>query len=217
MWCCTMQKSQMIECIKKGRDAYEQIVNKEIHYVYKKDNVYKEVILRAKKNGFMHLCGVDYLDPKTKQKVAPKHFYQLVKDNKISPDFLVEKADGTTILKLGVIGNLKDLLTSNIRVIDGHVTFFNSTFDVGLRTGRQIFALSLIEEKRYSEFYVPMSLLNLKTASKAALLKKSYEVHCIYSKDRYGTYIYYENEKHEEIRLAGELKVIEEKTKRATP
>ncbi|MED4722570.1 PBECR4 domain-containing protein [Bacillus atrophaeus] len=196
-----MEKKKMVEYILKGFKAYEEFVNKELHYVYKKDNVYKEVVFKANKKGFMHLCGVDYIDPKNSKKVSANHFYSLVKRKNISPSFLVPKTDGTTEQKLQVIENLKDILTPNVRVIDGKVTFYNMTFDKGLRSRRQIFALALIEENQYSEVYAPLSLLNLKV-SKADSLKKTYEVHCIYAKSRgKDDFIYFESEDHKLSRL----------------
>lgn len=191
-----MKKSKMVECIQKGIAAYEKFVNKEVHYVYKKDGAYKEVVLKAKKNEFMHLCGVSYLDPKTKRKVSASHFYSLAKANKISPSFLIEKEDGTTRLKLEVIENLADVLTPNVRVIDGQVTFYNFSFDTALRSRRQIFALSLIKENVESSFYVPYSLLNLQT-DKSNSLRKSYEVLCIYSRSRGNSdHIYYQSKEY---------------------
>ncbi|MCJ1908433.1 PBECR4 domain-containing protein [Planococcus ruber] len=190
----------MVECIRDGFRAYELFVNKEIHYIYEKDNTYKKVIFKAKRNDFMHLCGVTYLNPKTKVEVSRKHFYELVKDDKISPSFLIEKADGTTELKLQVIANLKDILTPKIRVIDGQVTFASFSFDTGLRTGRQIFALALIEENPQSEIFVPYSLLNLQT-DKNNQLKKSYPVHCIYTAERgKEDFIHFESEEYKKIK-----------------
>ncbi|PJO43409.1 PBECR4 domain-containing protein [Lysinibacillus xylanilyticus] len=187
----------MVECIQKGIAAYETFVNKEVHYVYKKDGAYKEVVLNAKKKEFMHFCGVSYLDLRTKKKVSAPHFYNLAKANRISPSFLIEKEDGTTNQKLEVIGNLADILTPNVRVIDGQVTFFNFSFDMALRSRRQIIALSLIKENVKTDFYVPFSLLNLQT-DKANSLRKSYEVHCIYSRSRDNSdYIYYQSKEYE--------------------
>lgn len=167
----------------KGFEAFERIVNKEIHYLYLKGTEVREVVVKAKKEHFMHLCGLKYKDPKTKKPVTAKHFYELIKDDKINPKYLIVKADGTTGQKLQVIGELKSLLTADVRVLDGHVTFYNFSFEKGLRSKRQIFALAMIEEKRDSEIYVPQSLLHLKS-DKSHALKTSYEVCCIFEKQR---------------------------------
>ena len=190
----------MIDYILRGFSSYEQIVNKEIHYIYKKNDKYHEIILKAKKNGFMHLCGLNYRDPKTNKVVQPSHFYSLVKSKKISPSHLVEKKDGTTILKLKVIENLKDLLTANIGIIDNQVTFSNLNFDKAIRSRKQIFALTLTEEKKGTGIYVPVSLLNLKT-DKSNSVKTIYEVHCIFSKSRNEEdFYYYESEEYKEYK-----------------
>lgn len=178
-----MEERKIMAALQKGFEAFERIVNKEIHYLYLKGTEVREVVVKAKKEHFMHLCGVKYKDPKTKKSVTAKHFYELLKDDKINPKYLSVKADGTTGQKLQVIGELKSLLTADVRVLDGHVTFYNFSFEKGLRSKRQIFALAMVEERRDSEIYVPQSLLHLKS-DKSHALKTSYEVCCIFEKHR---------------------------------
>lgn len=178
-----MESKKQLKAIQDGFQAFEQIVNKELHYLYIKGKEVHELVVKAKKEHFMHLCGVKYYDPKTNKSVTAKHFYELVKDNKINPQQLIVKKDGTTGQKLQVIGELKSLLTADIRVIDGHVMFYNFAFDKGLRSKRQIFALSMVEEKQLSAIYVPQSLLHLKS-DKSHALKTSYEVCCIFERKR---------------------------------
>ena len=178
-----MEERKIMAALQKGFEAFERIVNKEIHYLYLKGTEVREVVVKAKKEHFMHLCGLKYKDPKTKKPVTAKHFYELIKDDKINPKYLIVKADGTTGQKLQVIGELKSLLAADVRVLDGHVTLYNFSFEKGLRSKRQIFALAMIEEKRDSEIYVPQSLLHLKS-DKSHALKTSYEVCCIFEKYR---------------------------------
>lgn len=175
-----MLESQIVDCLKEGQVSYETILNKEIHYIYKKNGQYRELVLKAKKNGFMHLCGIEsYLDPKTKRAVSPSHFYELVKSDNISPSHLVIKTDGTTTLKLNVIKYLNELLNHKIRVIDDQVIFYDFSFDRGLRTGREIFALALVESGKY--VYSPYSLLNLKAPNtNTRPLTTTYPVHSIF-------------------------------------
>lgn len=186
LWGKQMEQHKMADAIKEGLLAYELIVGKEVHYIYEKDNQYKEIVLLARRNDFMHLCGVKaYLDPKTKRPVTKGHFYNLVKTDKISPSFLVIKSDGTTVLKLGVIKYLKYLLSPGIRVIDGEISLHNFTFETGLRTGKEIFALALIETDHNSSTFSPFSLLDLKVEN-GQQMKGSYKVHSVFIRDRYG-------------------------------
>lgn len=178
-----MEERKIMVALKKGLEAFELLVNKEIHYLYLNGNAVKELVVKAKKEQFLHLCGIKYKDPKTKKFVTARHFYELVKDDKINPKYLVVRKDGTTEQKLQVIGELKSLLTADVRVLDGQVTFYNFSFEKGLRSKRQIFALAMIEERRDSEIYVPQSLLHLKS-DKSHALRTSYEVCCIFEKLR---------------------------------
>ncbi|MBC9722024.1 MAG: hypothetical protein H9W82_12185 [Lactobacillus sp.] len=204
-----MNKITMAKKIKEGFEAYSLFVDKEIHYLYKVDGDYKEVVLKAKKEDFMHLCGVQYWDPTIRKKVTPNHFYRLVKDNKISAEHLIEKKDGSTTLKLRVIDCLKEVLTSNIRIVDKQVSFTNFTAAKSLRSRRQIFALALNTREKLNNNHYPVSLLDLKT-TKADFLKPSYEVECIYSNSRKESiYIYYETESYQKYRLHQEFMELE--------
>lgn len=209
-----MEKITMAKKIKKGFEAYSQFVNKEIHYVYKVDGNYKEFILKAKKDDFMHLCGVQYFDPTIGKNVTSKHFYNLVKSNKISAEYLIEKNDGTTVLKLSVIDCLKDVLTSNIRIVDKQISFTNFSAAKSLKSRRRIFALALNPEGERSNNHYPVSLLNLKT-TKDDYLKPIYEVECIYSNSRtQGIHIYHETESYQKYRLHKEFMELEKYTEK---
>lgn len=204
----------MAKKIKEGFEAYSEFVNKEIHYVYKVDGNYKEIVLKAKKEDFMHLCGVQYVDPTIRKRVTPNHFYNLVKNNRISSEYLTEKNDGTTVLKLRVIDCLKEVLTSNIRIVDKQVSFANFSASKSIRSRRQIFALALNKIGGNSDNYYPISLLDLKT-TKADFLKSSYEVECIYSNSRRdGVYIYHETEEYQKYRLHKEFMELEKYTEK---
>lgn len=178
-----MERKKLLANIRKGFDAYCKVVNKELQYIYEKDDVMHEFVIKIRKNNFMHLCGIEYINPDTKLPVSGKHFYDLVRKNKINPDYLKVKKDGTTIQKLKVIGELDTILTSKVKVLDGNYTFFKMAFERGLRTKKQIFALAVIVESNGCTVYVPLSLLDLKT-DKAHALTKSYEIHCIYERTR---------------------------------
>lgn len=206
-----MDKITMVKKIKLGLKAYKPFVNKEIHYVYKVDGKNKELVLKAKKQDFMHLCGVEYFDPVLKKKVTPNHFYRLVEDNKISAEHLIIKRDGTTVLKLRVIECLEEILTSSIRIVDKQVTFSKFGAAKTLRSSRQIFALALNPEGKRSDKHIPVSLLDLKT-TKGDFLKPSYMVECIYYVSRTeGIHIYHETESYKAHRL--QLEFLEHEKK----
>jgi hypothetical protein len=79
-----MNDKRAIEMFVQGLTAYEKVVNKEIHYVYIKDGSYRELVFKSKKSKFMHLCGVEYQNPKSKQMMKPPQFYAAFKANKVS-------------------------------------------------------------------------------------------------------------------------------------
>jgi len=171
-----MKDNSKINYIREGFEAFEKVVDKEIRYIYKKNNAYKEIILKAKKADFMHLCGMKYKHPQKGGFVSAKHFYTLIKSRNISADFLEEKKDGTTALKLGVLKHLEELLSGNVRIIDGEIVFANGRFDGAIRSSKMIFALALYQERGTT--FGPKSLFNLKTSNNS--FKNSYEVHKVY-------------------------------------
>ncbi|WP_049336766.1 PBECR4 domain-containing protein [Staphylococcus hominis] len=189
-----MNKNDIFNKIKIGFNHYSEIVNKEIHYLYEDQGTDKILILKAKKNNFMHLCGVDY--KLNGRKVSPNHFFSLVKDNRINPDNLILKSDGTTILKLEAIVNLNQILTKNIKVLNGKIKFSSFNFDKGLRTRTQDFALALIDDEKSDNknLTVPYSLLKINTANTLNFLQYS-DVKAIYYKEKnkkYTSYYYKE-------------------------
>jgi hypothetical protein len=175
-----MDGKKVIELITKGFEAYEKVVGKEIHYVFLKQGRYHEIIFKASKKNFMHLCGVKYQDPKTKRFFKANEFYKAFKNKKLSPAGIIKKPDGTTEQKLQIIQYLKDLTTCNVRVIDEKTTFLNLSFDKGIRSKRMIFCLAL---EQIADTFTPTSLLNLKSA-KGQVLKSGHAIHCIYSVDK---------------------------------
>lgn len=183
-----MNEIETMNALKKGIEAYSKIVNKEIHYVFLKNKKYYELVFKAHKNNFMHLCGVTYIDPKTKQEYTPARFYDALKKNKLSPKGIRKKDDGTTELKLAVIEQLKLLTTCNIRIIDSRTTYLQLSFDKGIRSNQAIFCLGL--ENTIKGDYVPSTLLNLKTMKRASI-KTGLPVHCVYSIDFYSSDINY--------------------------
>lgn len=175
-----MDEKKTMESLLDGFNAYEKFVNKEMHYVYLKNGSYHEIVFKAKKENFMHLCGVKYKDPKTKRILSANHFYNALKGSKISSKGIQKKPDGTTNQKLQVIKNLNDLTTCTVRVIDESTSYLNLSFDGALRSRRQVFCVAL--ESIGKKTFIPSSLLNLKS-SKGQTIKAGYPVHCIYSVD----------------------------------
>lgn len=178
-----MNDKQTLDSLKKGQVAYEQVVNKEIHYVYlhKKTNLYHELIFTPKKENFLHLCGIDYYNSKTGQKYSAKQFYDLLKKDRIDIKGINKK--NTANQKLQVIQELKDLTTChNLRIVDEKTVYLNLVFDKAIRSRKNIFGLAL--ERAHSGSFVPKSLLNLKSNPKGPTFKPGHPVHCIYIVDK---------------------------------
>ena len=173
-----MNDQNTLSALQKGQAAYEKIVNKELHYVYLKNNKYQELVIHPKKHNFLHLCGINYFDPKTGKKYNANQFYDFLKKNKINLQGIVKKSSAEQ--KLQIIDQLNDLTKCNLRIIDDKTTYFNLVFYRGIRSSKRIFALALENESR-SDHWVPSSLLNLKNGSKGTTIKKGNPVHCIYS------------------------------------
>lgn len=172
-----VEPREQIKFILKGFDSFEQIVDKELRFVYKKNDEYKELIFKAKKSDFMHLCGLKYKDPKNKKYVRAKRFYDLVKRKQISPPSLEAKEDGTTELKLRVIGSLNSILSGKVRIIDRSLAFNKVAFDGAIRSSRKIFVLGLYHGE--NSVYGPKSLFNLQTLSNDHF-GNGHKVHKIY-------------------------------------
>jgi hypothetical protein len=173
-----MTNQKLLKALKDGQAEYEKIANKQLHYVFLKNGMYREIILKANKHNFMHLCGVSYRDPNTRKTMNSNQFYKALKKNKLKSEGIIVKLDGTTVLKLDVLDQIKDLLMCNLRVIDDKSNFLNLTFDSAIRSRRKVFCLCL--ERISAQTFVPSSLLNLKT-DKGNTIKGGFAVHCIYS------------------------------------
>lgn len=173
-----MNDKKTLDALQDGLTAYEKIVDKELHYVYFKNNQYHELIFKPHKRNFLHLCGIDYYDPRTGKKLSANRFYDTLKDMKISPKGIVKK--GYADQKLQIIDQLKDLTTCNLRIIDQKTVYLKLVFHKAIRSRKQVFALAL-ETESNSHHYIPSSLLNLKTADKGKSIKAGHPVHCIYS------------------------------------
>lgn len=174
-----MSDQEIIKKLQNGLTAFERVVNKEIHYVYFKDGFYQELIFKPKKANFMHLCGVEYQNPITKQLIKPTQFYEALKSNKISPEGILKKS--FTDQKLQIINCLEDLTKCTVSIIDERTVYLNLSFQKAIRSKKQIFCLSLVRAQ--NDFYVPNSLLNLRS-TKGKNIHKGYPVCCIYSTDR---------------------------------
>ncbi|MEK5038463.1 PBECR4 domain-containing protein [Sporosarcina sp. FSL K6-3457] len=173
-----MNDKRTIERLLQGLVAFEKVVDTEIHYVYFKEGSYYELIFKPQKSNFMHLCGVEYKNPKSKQPMRPSQFYSALKARKISPEGILKTT--FTDQKLQVISCLDDLTKCTVRIIDDRTVYLNLSFDKGIRSKKQIFCLALV--RRHNDLYAPNSLLNLKS-SKGNTIKNGYPVHCIYKVD----------------------------------
>lgn len=123
-----------------------EFVDKKISYVGEESTI--SIVFSA--SNFMHLCGVEY-------KRGPNLFFQDALDEKIKLENIKIKVDGTTFLKLQVLGSIGLLLDENISIV-GQGIFSSLRYDAAIRTRRKILALSLMQE---GTTYVPISLLNL--------------------------------------------------------
>lgn len=168
---------EAMEAINKGFAAYQEIVNIELHYVYvNESSQYEELVIKARGNNYMHLCGVEYR-PNGKGRYNAKRFYDSLKKKNMSAQWL-EKTSAETDLKLSVLPELKCLKDcSKIRVIEKPIRLDRVEFPKAIRTRRQVFALGFQNPGREYR-YVPMSLLSLKTK---ANFSKGCQVHCVYS------------------------------------
>lgn len=165
--------------ISEGFEAYERIVDREIHYVYlNKSGRYEELILKPHSSNFLHLCGIHYVNSQNR-KVNANKFYQGLKEKKISYQGIKKKGD-TTNLKLAVLPELHSLLSCDqLRIVDKPTKYEKNHFTHAIKTRRKIFALGLEEEQELPHF-VPKSLLNAKTLTH---IDAGHQVHCIYSMD----------------------------------
>lgn len=126
----------------------------------------------------MHLCGVEYQNPITKQMIGPSQFYAALKANKVSAEGSLKKS--FTDQKFQIINCLEDLTKCTISIIDERTVYLNLSFEKAIRSRKQIFCLSLVRAR--DEVYVPNSLLNLRS-DKGKNIHKGYPVCCIYSID----------------------------------
>lgn len=176
-----MNDTKTLSSLKNGQAAYESVVNKEIHYVYlnEKSNTYHELVFKAHKHNFLHLCGVDYYDPKTSKKYSAKQFYDFLKKDRIAIEGIRKK--GYSDQKLQIIGQLKDLTScASLRIIDKRTVYLNLVFDRAIRSRRKVFGLALENDRRSGCFF-PLSLINLQSNPKGDTFDKGHPVQCIYT------------------------------------
>lgn len=122
-------------------------VNKKVIYSTATQNI--SIIF--KRANFMHLCGIRYSDGATE-------FFNAAMSGKLDLLKMNVKSDGTTFLKLSLLKSVNFLLSSEISLTEGAI-YLNLHFDKALRTKKQIFALTLINN---DYIFIPQSLLNLK-------------------------------------------------------
>lgn len=170
---------EALTAINKGFEAYELVVDRQIHYVYlNKSGRYEELILKPHSSNFLHLCGINYFNSQNR-KLNANNFYQGLKEKKISYQG-VRKKDATTNLKLAVLPELRSLMScDHLRVVDKPTVYDKNSFSHAIKTRRKIFALGLEEERELPHF-IPKSLLNAKTLPH---IDAGHQVHCIYSID----------------------------------
>ncbi|MEJ8306401.1 PBECR4 domain-containing protein [Saccharibacillus sacchari] len=171
-----METKKTISFLKTAQHHYDKLLNKEIHYVYKKEGKYHELILKSGKANFAHFFGVKYIDPKTNREFNSASIYSALKKNKLSPEGIKKKADGTTDQKLEVVPSLDQILTCNLRIL-GNGTYLKLEYDAAIRTSKAIFCIALTQIN--DGCFAPKSLLNLKS-SKSNTIGAGYPVHCVY-------------------------------------
>lgn len=175
-----MDTKKTLETLTDGLAGYELIVDKEVHYVYLKKNRYHELVLKPHKRNFLHLTGIKYIDVKTGRKVSASKFYDVLKNKKVDPKGI--KKTTYTDQKLQVISHLKELVGCNLRIIDEQSTYLNLSFSHAIRTRRKVFCLTL--ENFNGDYFVPVSLLNIKNGPKGNTIKSGHPVDCIYIVDK---------------------------------
>jgi hypothetical protein len=123
-----------------------EFIDKKISYIGEESTI--SIVFSA--SNFMHLCGIEY-------RRGTQLFFQDALDKKIKLEDINIKVDGTTFLKLQVLGSIDLLLDEKIAIV-GQGIFSSLRYDAAIRTRRKILALSLMQE---GSTYVPISLLNL--------------------------------------------------------
>ncbi|WP_071154457.1 PBECR4 domain-containing protein [Planococcus faecalis] len=176
-----MDDKRTLLLLQRGLEAYEKLKNKELHYVYLKNGKYRELVFTPKKEHFLHLCGLNYINPKTNKPSSAKDFYGIVKKGKMNLRNINKGQHSDQ--KLQIIDQLDALLSCNVRVLDTKTTSLNLTFYRGLRTGKAIFCLALTEADEYKPTgeYVPLSLLDIRRNHfSGPAIPKGEPVHCVY-------------------------------------
>lgn len=142
--------------IKKAYLYYDKLIGKPIIYVYiTKDNKYNYLKVDYKRSNFMHLCGVTY---NHKGKPNANEFYNALESNSLDLQEVKCKSDGTTKQKLLVINDIQYLITCSVSIVDNKLTLLNSEFDKSIKRKHQL----LLGLKNTEDFYVPVSLFNIK-------------------------------------------------------
>lgn len=171
-----MDSKRTMALLEEAVHHYDKLLNKEIHYVYKKNNKYHKLILKSAQGNFAHLFGIKYIDPKTRREFSSSSIYSSLKKKKLSPAGIQKKADGTTDQKLEVVPYFDQIMTCNLRVT-GSGTYLNLHYDAAIRTNRSLFCMTLFCTD--SGHFVPKSLLNLQSG-KSNTIGSGYPVHCVY-------------------------------------
>ncbi|HDL4709156.1 TPA: hypothetical protein RSW02_002662, partial [Mannheimia haemolytica] len=122
-------------------------INKKVIYRTKT----QEISIIFKRSNFMHLCGIKYTD-------GASEFFNAAISNNLDLAKMNVKSDGTTFLKLSLLNSVSFLLTPEMCLTEGGI-YLNIRFDKSLKTKKQIFALTLINQ---NHVFIPNSLLNLK-------------------------------------------------------
>lgn len=124
----------------------ETLIGKEALFVTESDTF--SVIFSQ--TNFMHLCGIHYLD-------GASNFFNHSLGRQINLNKVMISRDGTTILKLHILGSFKYLFSENVSIVNGQV-YPNLKASNILRTKKRLTALAL---RKTSDKYSPISLLNL--------------------------------------------------------
>lgn len=154
----------------------KHFLEKRVSFEYQRGNREKVLEIAFKKQHFCHLCGISYTR-------GAKRFVDDLKRHKVVEKAVIFSEDKNKILqKQFCLDQIDLLLTDKIRVCE-RGNFVNLQFDYGLRTNREIFAMTcLYTENGYS---VPNSLINLRSnKGRSKSFRKSYSVTSIYYIDK---------------------------------
>ncbi len=143
LWVLLMKKdtANIIQYLVNGAKLYDKhLKNRHILFLYNLNGAisYKEVFFCE--TGFLHLTGIV-----TSEK--PRKFYYNCLNNKLSPNNIKLKSDGTTIQKLSVLEYIPNLICSPVLIGDFNGSGFSLKSDYLLGCTRKIAILGFFQKK----------------------------------------------------------------------